>query len=365
MPARESKQQIIVRERARSLALFSSIGDGVIATNEEGMISEVNEAACRILGFEAKELLGQWFPRAIHAVDEKGNEISMLKRPAAQAMVSGKPVVGKTFYVTKAKRLAPVAVTVSPILIDSRPVGAIEVFRDITREHQIDRMKSEFISIASHQLRTPLTAIKTYAHLLANGFSGQPNKQQQKFLDIILASSDRMNELINTLLDIAKIEEGSLTVSPRKVDVHKLIQEVMQELAPLAKDKHINLEAVFNTKNYSLKTDPLLLREICSNLLSNAIKYTPNKGQVSLILNEDAKKFRFVITDTGFGIPKHQHSRVFSKFFRAENTLKREVTGSGLGLYLVKQLVTRLKGQITFESSEGKGTTFIFSLPKA
>lgn len=352
------------RERARTQALFSSIGDGIIATDEEGNIAEVNSAAVRILGYHAEELLGQWFPRVIQAIDPEGETVDMLDRPVMQAMVTGKPVVSRTLYLTKSKRTVPVAITVSPILIDERPVGAIEVFRDISHEYEVDRMKSEFISIASHQLRTPLTAIKTYSHMLAEGYGGDLTKHQREFMDIILGSINRMNELINTLLDISRIEEGRLTIDPQTTDLELLVKEIVQELGPLAKAKRIKVGLSISTKQPQLRTDPLLVKEVCANLLSNAIKYTAAGGQVYVEVAEDSNNFIVTFTDTGYGIPKPEQKRVFSKFFRAENILDKESGGTGLGLYLVKQVVENLGGQIKFKSAEGKGSSFSFSLPK-
>lgn len=354
-----------VRERARTRALFSSIGDGILATDARGNISEVNSAAVRILGYHAEELLGQWLPRIISAVDEDGKELDLLERPVTQAMVSGKPIAEKTFYLTKTGQQIPVSVTVSPILVNDRPVGAIEVFRDISHEYEVDRMKSEFISIASHQLRTPLTAIKTYAHMLDSGFGGKLNSRQKDLLDIILGSADRMNELINTLLDIARIEEGRLTITARKINLRSLIKDVLTELRPLAREKHISIKTSFQTPALSTSTDPLLVKEVCLNLLSNALKYTPENGEVRIDVTNADTHFSVAITDTGYGIPHKEQRRVFSKFFRAENILDKQASGTGLGLYLVKQVIESMGGTVSFSSTEGKGSCFTFTLPRA
>ena len=365
MPKPKLNPHQAARERARTLALFSSIGDGIIATDEEGNISEVNSAAVRILGFHSEELLGQWFPRAIRAVDEDGEDINMLDRYVTQAMVTGKPIAGKTFYISKSRQRVPVAITVAPIMLEDRPVGAIEIFRDVTHEHEVDRMKSEFISIASHQLRTPLTAIKTYTHMLDGGFGGSLSSTQKEFVNIIQSSIERMNELINTLLDITKIEQGRLSVAPQVTDLKELIDTVMAELTAQAKLKDLTIKTKVAAKDARLNTDPLLVKEVLVNLLSNAIKYTPEGGQIKLEIDEDDKCFNFVIQDNGYGIPLKEQRRVFSKFFRAENIQDKSAGGTGLGLYLVKQVIDNLGGRITFQSQEGEGTTFRFSLPKS
>jgi PAS domain S-box-containing protein len=352
-----------IQERARTKALFTSIGDGIIATDENGKVTEVNSAAIRIFGYHAEELLGKWFPHVVRAFKEDGTEVARMDRPVMQAMLTGKPISDKAFFLAKSGRLIPCSVTVSPIMIDDHPVGAIEVFRDITHEHEVDRMKSEFISIASHQLRTPLTAIKTYSHMLAEGYGGALNDHQKDFMEIILGSIARMNELINTLLDISRIEEGRLSVAPQTTDLKDILQEIITELQPLAAARSLQLKSTFKAKKSKTTTDPLLVKEVCANLLSNAIKYTPERGTVHITLDQNGKDFIFVITDTGYGIPYDEQKRVFTKFFRAENILDKDTSGTGLGLYLVKQVVQNLGGKISFTSTEDKGSTFTFTIP--
>lgn len=365
MSAKDSHYQTYAeQERARAEALFSSIGDGVIATDEHGVISEVNHVAEQILGYTAKDLLGKWFPKVIQAVNEDGKALDLMERPVAQAMLSGHPISGTTWYKTRSRKRVPVALTVSPILLGDSPIGAIEVFRDISHEYEIDRMKSEFISIASHQLRTPLTAIKTYSHMLASGFSGPLNQSQSEFMDIILGSIDRMNELINTLLDITRIEEGQMLVSRQFVDLETVVDEIVIELQPVARAKKIKLSIDYKSDNLNAQTDPLMIKEICANLLSNALKYTPPGGQVSISVSATSKNFIFIIEDTGYGIPRREQSRVFSKFFRGENIMDKETSGTGLGLYLVKQLVESLGGTVSFKSVENKGSRFRFTIPR-
>jgi len=363
MPKSAHNKTAAGHAKARIEALFASIGDGVIATDENGYISEINDAACEILGLKRSDLLGKWFPRAVKAIDEEGKLIDLMDRPVSQALLAGRPVYGRTFYKTTDNRRVPVAITVAPILLDNKPIGAIEVFRDISVEYEVDKMKSEFISIASHQLRTPLTAIKTYSHLLASGFNGRLNKQQQEFMEIILGSVDRMNELINTLLDISRIEEGRITISNKVISFEALMEEILSEQGPIAKSKDIKIELNYRSANLRFMTDPLLVKEVCANLLSNAIKYTPAGGTITISAALKKQHFIFIIQDTGYGIPRHEQVRVFTKFFRAENILDKDTTGTGLGLYMVKQIAENLGGTIDFKSSEKGGTLFRFDIP--
>jgi PAS domain S-box-containing protein len=353
-------------QQAAAEALFASIGDGAIATDEFGKITQVNPVAQHILGFRKNELIGQWFPKQIVALTPEGVPVNLIDRPITRAFLTGLPISEKMFYRRKNGLSIPVAISVSPILLDGKPIGAIQVFRDITLEQEIDRMKSEFISLASHQLRTPLSAIKTYSHMLVDGYMGEVTPSQKKSLRTIITATNRMNELISTLLNITRIESGTIAVTPKLLQMDKISDEVLKELSLMSGDKSIQLSLTRSgTGSMSIKTDSLILKEIITNLVSNAIKYTPDNGSVTINVRPRSHDIQVSVTDTGWGIPKYAQDQIFSKFFRAHNIVKRETTGTGLGLYLVKGLLDRLGGKIWFVSEEGTGTTFSFSLPRA
>jgi PAS domain S-box-containing protein len=352
-------------QRAQAEAIFNSIGDGAIATDEFGRITRVNPVVQRLLGYREKELLGEWFPKIIVAVNEENTPINLIDRPITKAFLTGKSIYEKMYYRTKEGKQLPVAVTVSPIMLEGRPIGAIEVFRDVSLEEEVDRMKSEFISLASHQLRTPLSAIKTYSHMLVDGYMGEISPAQRKSLRTIISSTNRMNELISTLLNITRIESGTITITPKRLRLDKVTEEVLKELAMQAGDKQIALSLKkIGKAPLLITTDSLIVKEILTNLISNAIKYTPDHGSVMIELKPRTHDILVTVIDSGWGIPKYSQDQIFSKFFRAHNVLKRETTGTGLGLYLVKGLLERLGGTIWFTSKEGKGTTFFFTLPK-
>lgn len=349
---------------AESEALFTSIGDGAIATDEFGRIVRVNPACLAILEYEEEEILGEWFPKVIIALDDNYSPLSLIDRPITQAFLTGKPISQKLLYRTKNGLYRPVAATVSPILLKNRPIGAIEVFRDITVEENVDRMKSEFISLASHQLRTPLSAVKTYAHMLMEGYMGDLVPAQKKALRTILSASNRMNELVNMLLNVTRVESGSLAITSKPHNLQRLAEEVVREMELAASEKSIVLKLDLPKTACSVKTDNLLAKEILINLLTNAIKYTPDGGHVSLKLSNRPDSAVFCVTDTGIGIPAYSQEHIFTKFFRAQNVVKHETTGTGLGLYLVKGLAEALGGRVWFSSQEDVGSKFYFALPK-
>lgn len=353
-------------QRVLAEALFTSIGDGAIATDEFGKITRINPTALKLLGFTEREMIGAWFPKKIVSLYENGEPVSLIDRPITRAFLTGKAIVEKTYYRKRNGQTMPVAITVSPIMLRGKPVGAIEVFRDITLEYEVDRMKSDFISLASHQLRTPLSAIKTYSHMLMDGFMGETNEAQKKALHTIVSAANRMNELISTLLNITRMESGNVTVTPKQVQIDRLAEEVNKEHALAASDKNILLDLECASKSLApVETDALLFKEVLSNLVSNAIKYTPENGRVTVVIKNRRYDVLVAVKDTGMGIPKYSQEHIFTKFFRAHNVVKQETSGTGLGLYLVKGLVDSLGGKIWFESNEGKGTTFFVTLSKA
>ncbi len=353
-------------QRVLAEALFTSIGDGAIATDEFGKITRINPTALRLLGFTEREMIGAWFPKKIVSLHEDGTPVSLIDRPITRAFLTGKTVAEKTYYHKKNGQTMPVAMTVSPIMLQGKPVGAIEVFRDVTIEYEIDRMKSDFISLASHQLRTPLSAIKTYSHMIVDGYMGEISEAQSKSLHTIIAATNRMNELISTLLNITRIESGNVTISPKPVNVTNLVEEVIKEHSLAADDKELTVSFQSSPKVLpTLFTDALLLKEVLSNLISNAIKYTPQSGKVNISIKNRRFDMLFVITDTGMGIPRYSQDQIFTKFFRAHNVVKQETSGTGLGLYLVKGLVDALGGKIWFESKENQGTNFYVTLNKS
>jgi PAS domain S-box-containing protein len=350
-------------ERAKTDALFLSIGQGVIAADDQGKIIRINQAAINLLGFRKQELIGKWFPSKIVAVREDNSPVEVLARPITKAFLSGQTVSDNMFYLRKDGERVPVSITVSPIFLHNRPIGAIEIFRDTSLELQSDRMKTDFISIASHQLRTPLSAINTYSHMLSGGYVGPLTDDQASFMKIILSAVERMNELISELLNITRIEAGSITVDSAPCRVDDITLELINELRPRADERSINLTYLCVSKIPTINSDVLLIKEIISNLLSNAVKYTPDKGSIRIDLVRHGNNVIFSVTDNGYGIPTNAQPLIFTKFFRADNVLKTEVSGTGLGLYLIKVLADLINGEVWFKSKENKGSTFYFSLP--
>ena len=354
---------IIAHQKALSDALFLSIGQGAIATDIDGNISRVNQVALDLLGFERRELIGNWFPNSIIATDETGKIIPTTERPITRAFLSGKTIARHCYYRKKDYSLLPVAINVSPVMLDGKPVGAIEVFRDITEELEVDRVKSEFISIASHQLRTPATAVKTYVALLRDGFAGELNESQVKFANMAYESNERQLQIINDLLVVARTESQSLKLNKKRVNLSELAREVISQQHDVIKGRNQTLDVKLPPNGPYHEVDPSFFRMVVDNLLSNASKYTPEEGRLSLSLAKNKDNIQLKVCDNGVGIDAEDISRLFQKFTRIDNPLSTRVGGSGIGLYLLKQIIDLHMGKIDVKSTPGKGTKFMVILP--
>lgn len=236
--------------------------------------------------------------------------------------------------------------------------------RDVTQERKAIAMKTEFISMASHQLRTPLTALRWTAKKLLGKYKEGLNQKQLETVETIYKSTVNMNDLVDDLLSISRIETGNIDISPTKVDLCQVAQEAITELEPLAELKNIRLMKNLNHCP-EIESDESLLRQIVTNLVSNAIKYTPDGGQVEIIIepdDQDKNSILLKVSDSGIGIPVEYQDQIFERFFRAPNALHLNKQGTGLGLPMIKMMVERLGGKVRFESEENKGSQFFVRL---
>lgn len=350
-------------ENLRADVLLQSIGEGLIVTDARGVIIKANRAVKRILGLSQNKLLWKSFWDSVLEVDDRNNLLPKDKSMIAGVLKNSRTVTGTAFYLTSKRRKIPVFLTISPIILRGQLTGTIAALRDITEERAVDKAKTEFVSLTSHQLRTPLTTIKWYSQMLLNGDAGELNAEQRDYLDEVLLSANEMTAILNTFLNVSRIELGTFSVEPETIDVRAVVESVAHEVAPDLQKKKL----IFN-KNYSpslplLKADRKLLRVILQNLLTNSVRYTPEGGEISIALSTKDKNFIIVIKDNGYGIPEAEQAQIFKKMFRASNAAVHNTEGTGLGLYLVKSILDSVHGKIRFVSKEGWGTEFYVTLP--
>jgi PAS domain S-box-containing protein len=373
----QEQQQRLLNSKAKDEAMLVSIGDGLIATDEVGQILFTNPSFERMLGWKQQEVVGKKLIEVAPLVTDEGEPIPPQERIVSQTLQTGeltRYTDKKVSYLTKSGEKLPVSITVSPIIVNGAVTGAIEVFRDITKETEIDKAKTEFVSLASHQLKTPLSAINWYSELLLSQESGTLNQQQQDYLAEITSGSKRMVDLVNALLNVSRLELGTFSIEPAMVEILPIVRSVLDELKSEIDAKDLTLHEKHDTLP-AISADPNLTRIVVQNILTNAVKYTPQGGSVTVRLLKaqkgstvatktiEADSILYSVTDTGYGIPKKQQSKIFTKLFRADNVQEKDTDGTGLGLYIIKSILDSFGGAIWFESAENKGTTFYITIP--
>lgn len=336
--------------------------DHIVITDEEGIVLFANKAASRITGFENGEILGskagnvkQWGGLMSEEFYKNMWHILKINKKAFSGEVNNKRKNGEK-YIANA--------SISPILDQEGKVAFfVGIERDITHEKEIDRMKTDFISLASHQLRTPLSAMRWFSEMLLAGDAGKLTKDQTEFVTNIQEANARMIVLVNSLLNISRIESGRIVVDPEPTDLKALVEDELKEIDNQIKTKKQTVVISANPDLPKINIDPKLIREVYKNLLTNANKYTQIGGEIEIYISHKDGEIISQVSDNGLGIPLSSQSQIFERFYRAGNVVKLETEGTGLGLYLAKAIVESSGGKMWFKSEEGRGTSFWFSLP--
>ena len=347
-------------EKNKVEAVIKSLTDGLILLDDERKIVLINKIAKKFFNIANEEEI-------------LGKKIEQIQTPEIRQLnqiLSSKPgqIIKAEMALPKpSDRILEIS-TADVFEADRRFIGKIIVSYDVTREKAIDKIKSDFVSITAHQLRTPLTAIKWVFDLLLAGDTGKISPQQQEIINKGNKSNERIIMLIDDLLEVARIEEGRFNYKFSKLPFADLLDTTLKKFAALIEEKKIKV-GVIKPANFDpvIKADQEKMEMALFNLIENALRYTPDNGTVDIAFspNPENKKLNFEIKDSGIGIPKDNYDRIFSKFFRGENAVKAETEGSGLGLFIVKNIIEGHSGKIWFESQEGVGTAFYFSLPLA
>lgn len=362
-------QEELREERDVAKAIVASMGEGLLVLGTDFKIKLINPAAQKLLETKSDEAIGEkWAEFGKAYIGD--NPIPFNKRSAVVSLHKGEvkvtSITDDHYYLTRSGRKFPVVAITAPLVRDGKVVGIVKVFHDATKEKDMDRMKTDFISLASHQLRTPLSAIKWFTELLTDPTTGSLNAKQKEYSGNIAVSTQRMIDLVNSLLNISRIESGRIIVDPQKTDLLKLVNGVILELKKRISSKKLKFIVSAYDKLPLMNIDHKLISHVYTNLIDNAIKYTPDGGEITVIISKKDQEVISQISDTGYGIPKNEQDRLFQRFFRGTNIVKHVTEGTGLGLYLVKAIIESSNGKIWFKSpsfSENRGTTFWFSLP--
>ena len=364
---KKSKRQIeeyghqMEREKVKLEALLTSLGEGVIAMDLNGRILIFNEQAEKMFGKKSKDCFGKNFMHSCEVRNEKGEKLTMDNYPISTAILHKKPVVAKLHFLRESAAALPLSTTVAPIIFQDNMIGIIATFRDITEDEKIDRAKSEFVSLASHQLQTPLTAIRWFLEILMT--KEKLTKRQRDYVKKSSISTQRMIRLVEDFLNVSRLESGSISVIPKEADFVEFSKGIIQEAGIIAKER--NQKIVFKSKNKKINAsfDSNLVGQIILNLLSNAIHYSPDNGTVYILLSKMGDDIQIEVKDNGLGIAREDQKKLFTKFFRTRKSAQISTNGSGLGLYIIKKILDTIGGKIRCESEEGKGSNFIVTLP--
>ena len=356
-----SFRDVTARTRAESeLKKFSQAVDGaydsILFTDVKGNTIYINDSFVRIFGYSKQEGLKV--------------KISDLSEKPADAKIVFEGILKQGFWkgeitsVRKNGKTFPSILNCS-IIKDSRDniIGTMRVVRDITHEREIDKMKTEFVSLASHQLRTPLTSIKWNLEMIMDGSFGQLNTEQKERLNSTFKSNEEMINLVNSFLNIGRIETGRLKIKPELTDLAAIFRNTLAKLNDQIDQSKLKIIDKIANDLPKLKIDPLLISNVYLNLISNSIKYSPSGSFCEIKIVNDGNFLISSIKDTGNGIPQNEQKHIFERFFKGSNVTRSIEGSTGLGLYLAKEIVEVSGGKIWFESTENKGSTFYFSLP--
>ena len=349
----------VFTQQACLAQIFDSTSDAIVLVNEFGQIASANRRAGELLAFDPATIAGFGLLDVLGGHYPPGPAYERAAAPF-QALLR-EPANGGHGDLELPRTRAIVQWTAQPTRnATGAVVGLTLTLHDVTREREISRMKSDFVSFVSHQLRTPLAGIKWLLELAAR--CALP-EDAREYIEDSRSSAERLSRLVNELLDISRLESGTLVLKPEPTSLHEVTRSVLDDLRALVQDKghHVHLRGVETLP--SVVADPQLLRQVLLNLISNAIKYTPPAGEVSIRGHRAGGMMSWAIQDNGIGIPKSSQARLFEKFYRAENAMTIETEGTGLGLYLVRLIVEQWGGTITCDSDVGRGSIFTVTFP--
>ena len=349
-------------ERDKTNTIITNFADGLLVFDLENKLALINPRAEVFFKIKSREVIG----KSVLELDSFPNLkplIILLGKPSLKTGVAREIKEMSKKELLLEKDLILEVSTIS-IMVGEERTGTLVVLHDVTREKIVEKLKTEFVSLSAHQLRTPLSAIKWTLQMLLDEDLGEITKEQREFIEKIYESNEKMIKLINDLLDVTRIEEGRYLYRPVLASLENEVQFVVNSYKEEIEKRKLKLEFKEPKKKLpQVMLDVEKMRLAIQNLLDNAIRYTHSGGQVTISLKGDKNKVEFRISDTGIGIPKDQQKRVFTKFFRGANAVKIETGGTGLGLYITKNIIEAHDGKILFKSEEGKGSTFYFSLP--
>lgn len=356
---RERSLRDIATEKSKIKTIINCMGDGVLVCDSEGYIVLTNPAACRMLKLSESCLVGNLISQVnLDPELSKTIEDSLKSVGLSYTSVSQELSIGESREIFLRAHTAPVKDD------QGETIGAVTVLQDISHLKELDKMKSEFIAMVTHELRAPISAVEQQLSVILNRMAGDISEKQEKLLLRAKERTKGLLALIKDLLDLSKIEAGRMVQYKEPLSLQEVIQKVIDLMKAEADHKKIDLQFPVPSQDPIVLADRTSMEGIFTNLISNAIKYTPEGGRVVVTLTEEGGFAKATVSDTGIGIKKEDLPRIFDKFYRVKSIETRQIVGTGLGLSIVKSIVDAHLGSISVESEEGGGTTFTVILPK-
>ncbi len=354
------------RERNTYNLLLASIGEAVFVVDTNKRVTIMNKAAEQMIGKPTSEAYGKAVYELFDIVDKEQKTFGEAEWTKA---IEEKVVIRLSqdaVILTKMGVKIPVVVTIAPIVDRNTESlqGFVVTLLDVTAERALEEARIRFISTASHQLRTPMTSVRWYAELLMEGALGQLSEDQKHAIADIYTSINRLIDLLNLLLQVSRIEANRVKTEPVPTDIVKLTDEVYHSLESQFRDKSQQLQVFAEGTIPTLPMDKMIVWQVIQNYITNASNYSPKNSTIEVHIKMTAEGLQYGVTDHGIGVPQAARARLFEKFYRADNALKVRANGSGIGLSLCKSLAEGWGGRVWFESEEGKGSTFYFTMPK-
>lgn len=352
------KEATLIKERDKFESLIENLKDGIVVLDRENYITFMNKVSEEIFGVKRKDVLNK---QASFSLLEDYKLKNFIKALLIKQTDKAKPI---EMQLTE-PRPAFAQIYSIDISNSTNTTAVMKVIRDISREKEIEKMKSEFIFIAAHQLRTPLSAIKWVFSMILDGDVGKITNEQKEILEKGKFSTQRMIILVNDLLNISRIEEGKFNYNFENINLEDIIKKVLAMEDNKIKEKEINLTfKKESTASVVVNGDSEKLYLALQNIIENAINYTFKKGSVEILIKETDGNFKIEVKDTGAGIPKADLNRLFNKFYRGSNVIRMQTEGTGLGLFITKNIIDRHNGKIEIDSKEGEGTKVSIFIPK-
>jgi len=374
----EQSNSALSADQNKQEALLAGIADGVYVVDMERNMTMFNAAAEEMTGWKSTEAIGLKCWTAMNLKDDTDISVCQKDCPAMAVWNTGENVLrDDTCFVKKrGNKKMQISSSYSPIKDkNGKLTGAICVFRDITAKKDVERLRNEFVSTASHELRTPITAMEGYLELMENEKICKLDAKAQEYAEKARNTALAMSNLVKNLLAVTKIEEGRIQTNITHFSIHDLAAEVVEAMGPAAKNRNLYLKIVESTnqkikgekaigRSLNVIADREQIREVLYNLVENGLKFTVDGG-VAISIAYDTDNATVEVADTGMGIPAEGQKHLFEKFYRVDNTATREVGGTGLGLFITRSIIELFGGSIWLESQVGKGTKFFFTIPRS